>query len=320
MALDPIVKIWLLAGMVLGSLYFPYVFLCLFRKHRSWRTGPKYPFPWVTLIFYTGYTLFFAYSLGFPKKLTQYEQALTYEGGIVPRKLESYRFNFLAPKSRWESFVEREPVVALILVHQRQKEYHQLNGVYAGGEDVFIHLNWLPNLWQHAFYCGTRLLDIGCENCQKSHEIKIPVDENWPFSVRPGADREHFTCMAIGNWDSDPYYDIWSVNETGTITHHASEDFNLDYTGIYLKSFGPDETWYNSDPFFLGNFREPFGSNYRVTRDILIEHASFNIHSISLGLSPILLLLIARQELKWRRRHRQGNDPSRASEANLNMT
>ena len=39
---------------------------------------------------------------------------------------------------------------------------------------------------------------------------------NWPLPVKPMASPNHFVCMALGNFDNDPFIDVWAVNWTST--------------------------------------------------------------------------------------------------------
>jgi len=41
----------------------------------------------------------------------------------------------------------------------------------------------------------------------------IPLDNNWPFTIKPQSSPTGFTCLAVGNIDLDSFPDVWTIDE-----------------------------------------------------------------------------------------------------------
>ena len=102
-------------------------------------------------------------------------------------------------------------------IYQAQKTYFQQNHTYAGskaadGEDVgcFQMIHWQPEgQSRYAYFCGETVivnqLPLGIN--------PLPSLDYWSYPVRPASSAGVFTAMAIGNIDSDGYFDIWMIND-----------------------------------------------------------------------------------------------------------
>jgi protein-S-isoprenylcysteine O-methyltransferase Ste14 len=100
-----------------------------------------------------------------------------------------------------------------------QVAYFAENNTYAGGEKAFYNLAWSPegdNLF--AYYCGRDIIFN-----LKGEKIDLRPETNWPYDVKPEVSSTAFTCMAIGNIDSDPILDLWLINDSRTLMNVVSD-------------------------------------------------------------------------------------------------
>lgn len=91
-----------------------------------------------------------------------------------------------------------------------QVAYFGEENTYGGGPRAFNLINWAPEgRNMYAYYCGDDMF----ENTKGSEPPQIKNGPDWPYSVRPGAADTGFTCVALGNIDSDDFLDVWSIND-----------------------------------------------------------------------------------------------------------
>ena len=105
--------------------------------------------------------------------------------------------------------MQSEAKTNLGAIYAAQQFYYSNANTYAAGADVFQKINWKPaGMNRYAYYCNSSVIP------NKIGEFKLPLpDKNWPVKERPKSSQTGFTCMAIGNIDSDDTLDVWSIND-----------------------------------------------------------------------------------------------------------
>jgi hypothetical protein len=98
-------------------------------------------------------------------------------------------------------------------IHEAQKAFFKKHNAYAVGdedESVFYLLDIEGRLKarRYALYCGESLIRPARANVWYPE----PGGE-WPFTVRPSASGSGFTCLAIGNMDTDEFPDVWITTD-----------------------------------------------------------------------------------------------------------
>ena len=106
-------------------------------------------------------------------------------------------------------------------IYQAQISYFSRTNTYASGDQAFQILEWEP-LGQNrcAYYCDSAVI----HNLLGRVVILMP-NNNWPVETKPASSQTGFTCMAVGNIDSDDTLDIWSIND-GKILRNDLNDIN----------------------------------------------------------------------------------------------
>lgn len=96
-----------------------------------------------------------------------------------------------------------------------QKKYHQDHDVYAShtsDKKCFELLGWKPSRGHiaYSYYCDT-------DKLQNNIEKSCPEPEIIPVSA------DSFTIVAVGNIDSDPTCDVWTINDDEVIKHIVND-------------------------------------------------------------------------------------------------
>jgi hypothetical protein len=100
-----------------------------------------------------------------------------------------------------------------------QVAYFAEHNTYAGGENAFNDLVWSPegdNLF--SYYCGRDIIPN-----RKGQKTDLKPGTNWPYEVKPEVSSTGFTCMAIGNIDSDPILDVWLINDAKYLHNEVND-------------------------------------------------------------------------------------------------
>ena len=106
-------------------------------------------------------------------------------------------------------------------IYQAQLAYFSRTNTYAAGDQAFQILEWKPfGQNRYAYYCDSAVIP----NLLGRVVILMP-NKNWPVETKPASSQTGFTCMAVGNIDSDDTLDIWSIND-GKILRNDLNDIN----------------------------------------------------------------------------------------------
>jgi len=119
---------------------------------------------------------------------------------IIPNLLKTNR-----PTGQYEAKTN------LGAIYVAQLSYFAYHNTYAGGPDVFHLIYWEPSGQnKYAYYCGHDL--IPNKIIWRNAYLPMP-NRDWPIDTKPASSNSGFTCMAIGNIDSDDTLDVWSIND-----------------------------------------------------------------------------------------------------------
>jgi hypothetical protein len=108
-------------------------------------------------------------------------------------------------------------------IYSAQKIHHRKTGAYAQSPGLFDKLGWRP-IGQplYSYYCGDEVVHCHPDKCRS--ELPWP-DPKWPIQVRPMASDKSFICVAVGNVDNDPTWDVWTINEKNEVVHLVHDGF-----------------------------------------------------------------------------------------------
>ncbi len=96
-----------------------------------------------------------------------------------------------------------------------QIAYFGENNLYAGGEEAFQDIGWMPEgNPRYSYYLGKDEIMT-----KRDEPIKFSPKSNWPFSSKPAGTNDSFLVFAIGNNDLDECPDVWTINENKELIH-----------------------------------------------------------------------------------------------------
>ena len=123
-----------------------------------------------------------------------------------------------------------------------QVKYFEKYNTYAGlaGEvNVFERIDWEPifNTW-YAYYCSDDVIPPNRSDFPPNRsDFPYPkLGPDWPYTLRPQTSPTGFTCLAIGDIDSDEFLDIWMVNKDREMLHLLDDVNNKILVDIYIES------------------------------------------------------------------------------------
>ncbi len=137
--------------------------------------------------------------------------------GLVGFEIKSMRFSMSSRTSVAKS--------NLVEISFAQMQYHNQYQSYAGGKDAFKDLEF--KTYGPAYYYSYFLdQDVFLE--KSGDDPKFSPDKEWPFSAKPSSGENAFLAFAVGEIDSDPCPDVWTINEEKELVHLVN-DINDSY-------------------------------------------------------------------------------------------
>lgn len=110
------------------------------------------------------------------------------------------------------------------------------------GENFFDLVGWKPEYsTRYAYYCGKDVVMPVNGNA----DLPDP-NKNWPLPIKPILSETELLCFAIGNVDSDPFLDVWTIDMKKNLVHQLDD---IDDLVRYGKT--PDQIWFAKNGYLV---------------------------------------------------------------------
>ena len=100
----------------------------------------------------------------------------------------------------------------LVTIFELQIAYYGEHGYYAGGDNCFETLNWVPKRkTEYNYYCGSD--KVPCTKC--NHECFDAAIQDYQ--------KDSFTIFAVGDMNNNGICGIWTINDAKQLINVKSD-------------------------------------------------------------------------------------------------